>query len=247
MVDASISPAQSGRAAEVENVHWRIHPETFWVVGGVFGSGRSDLMATAAGLQRPARGVVKIFGDETCAIGEEMLVEHRRRIGLVFSNGGRLFNRLTIAENIALPIRYHRNWTEAEAEEPVRAILELTELLPFATQTPGMLSPNWQQRAALARALILQPEVLLLDKPLLGLDFRHQRWTLDFLSRLSAGGALYDGKKVTIVATTDNLQAWRAVGQQFALLKGKRWKELGGRAGLEASGALLNDVWADDI
>ena len=248
MVDAAIAPAQAGCAVEVESVNWRILPETFWVIGGVFGSGRSDLLATAAGLQRPARGLVKIFGHETFTLGEELLIEHRRRIGLVFSNGGRLFHRLTIAENIALPIRYHQNWTEAEAEQPVREILELTDLTAFATQIPGALSPSWQQRAALARALVLKPEILLLDKPLSGLDFRHQRWTLDFLSKLSEGCPYYGGKKITIVATADNLQAWRNVGEQFALLQENQWKELGGRTDLEANGeALRHEAWTDEI
>ncbi len=248
MVDAAIFPMQAGGGTEVEKINWRVTPENFWVVAGLYGSGRSDLLATAAGLQRPARGLVKLFGQETFTLKEEMLVEHRRRIGLVFSAGGRLFNRLTTAENIALPIRYHQNWTEAEAEESVRTIMELTELTSLAPRIPSALSPNWQQRAALARALVLKPEILLLDKPLSGLDFRHRRWTLDFLSKLSEGSPYYGGKKITIVATTDNLQAWRTVGNQFALLKENRWKELGGRAELEANGeAVREEAWADDI
>jgi ABC-type transporter Mla maintaining outer membrane lipid asymmetry ATPase subunit MlaF len=222
-------------------------PGTFWVVAGWFGTGKSDFLATAAGLQRPEKGVVKIFGHETFTVREEILVEHRRRIGVVFSDGGRLFNRLTVAENIALPLRYHQNWTEADAENSVREVLQLTEMISFAHKIPSALSSNWQQRAALARALILKPEILLLDKPLLGMDARHERWWLDFLIKLSEGSAFYGGKRVTIVATAENLQPWKDVAKQFAVLKNNRWQEIGGRAELDASGELsLNEVWADE-
>lgn len=247
MIDATMAHLQIPGAVEVADVNWRVLPETFWVIAGLFGSGKSDFLATAAGLQRPARGVVKIFGHETFTLKEEMLVEHRRRIGLVFSGGGRLFNRLTIAENVALPLRYHQNLTEADAEKSVREILELMDLIPFAHKIPSLLSPNWQQRAALARALILKPEILLLDKPLLGMDLRHQRWTLDFLTKLSDGSPFYGGKRMTILATADDIAPWKTVARQFAVLKNKQWREIGGRAELDASGELLLDeVWSDE-
>ena len=247
MVDAAIAPARLG-GVEVEGVNWRVFPRNFWVVAGLFGSGKSDFLATAGGLQRPARGCVKLFGHETFTLKEEILVEHRCRIGMVFAHGGRLFNRLTIAENVALPLRYHQNWTEMDAEESVREVLEITELIPYAHQFPSALSPNWQHRAALARALILKPEILLLDKPLTGMDFRHQRWTLDFLAKLSEGSAFPGGKSVTVIATADNIEPWKSVAKQFALLKNNRWQEIGGRAELESSSeALLHEVWTENI
>jgi cell division transport system ATP-binding protein len=247
MIDAAIASLQTNAEVEVEGINWRLSPETFWAIGGWFGSGKSDFLSTAAGLQRPEKGMVKIFGHETFTLKEEILVEHRRRIGVVFSDGGRLFNRLTVAENVALPLRYHQNWVEADVENAVREVLQLTEMISFAHKIPSTFSPNWQQRAALARALILKPEILLLDKPLLGMDARHQRWWLDFLAKLSEGSAFYGGKPITIVATTDNFQPWKDVARQFAMLKKNRWQEIGGRAELDASGeTLLNEIWADE-
>lgn len=256
---SNVSPVPSGRLPETgespvlpdansqTEINWRVLPETFWVIGGGFGVGKSDFLMTTAGLRRPDSGIVKIFGHETFQLKEEVLVEHRRRIGVVFSGGGRLFNRLTIGENVALPPRYHHNWTEAEAEDSVREILQLTEMISYAHKTPSALSPNWRQRAALARALILKPELLLLDKPLLGMDARHQRWWLDFLSKLSEGSAFYGGKRVTVVATTENFQPWKDVARQFAVLRNNRWQEIGGRAELDASNELMqNEVWADE-
>ncbi|MEO6035444.1 MAG: ATP-binding cassette domain-containing protein [Verrucomicrobiota bacterium] len=245
MVDAAIAPVRL-EGVEVEGVNWRVMAGDFWVVAGLFGSGKSDFLATAGGLQRPARGCVKLLGHETFTLDEEKLVEHRRRIGMVFSSSGRLFNRLTIAENVALPVRYHHNWTEAEAEEPVREILEVTGLIPFAQEIPSALSPNWQHRAGLARALVLKPEILLLDKPLTGMDFRHQRWTLEFLAKLSEG--VVGGRPFTIVATADNIEPWKDVAKQFALLKNNRWQEIGGRTELASSSeALLQEVWTENI
>ncbi len=248
MIDAAIAPLQGTRSLEVAGVHWRVQPKTFWVIAGVFGSGKSDFLATAAGLQRPADGCVKLFGNETFTLKEERLVEDRRRIGLVFSGSGRLFNRLTIAENVALPLRYRQNFTEKNAEESVREILELTDLISYAHRIPSTLAPNWQRRAALARALILKPEILLLDKPLLGTDFRHQGWWLDFLAKLSEGCDFYGGKPITIVATAEDFGPWKNVARQFALLKNNRWQEIGGRAELEASGEpLLHEVLTENV
>lgn len=246
MIDAAIMPLQLTGNLETEAFNWRVFPENFWVIGGLFGSGKSDFLATAAGLQRPARGVVKLFGQETFTLKEEILLKQRRRIGLVFSNGGRLFNRLSIAENVALPLRYHQNWTETEAENSVREIMELTDLISFARKIPSALSLSWRQRAALARALILKPEILLLDRPLAGLDLRHQRWTLDFLAKLAEGSAFYGGKKLTILTTAENLEPWKDVARQFAILRNNQWQEIGGRAELEASGESLREVWADE-
>jgi ABC-type transporter Mla maintaining outer membrane lipid asymmetry ATPase subunit MlaF len=247
MIDAVVAPVQSRSEVEVSAINWRVLPESFWVVAGGFGSGKSDFLMTAAGLQRTESGIVKIFGHETFQLKEELLVEHRRRVGVVFSNGGRLFNRLTVAENVALPLRYHHNWAEADAENSVREILQLTDLVPFAHRVPSALSPTWQQRVALARALILRPEILLLDKPLAGMAARHQRWWLDFLVKLSEGSVFYGGKRIVIVATTENFQLWKDVARQFAVLRNNRWQEIGGRAELDASGELLqNEVWADE-
>ena len=247
MAEAAVAPSLEGRV-EVEGINWRVNAGDFWIIGGIFGAGKSDFLSTAAGLQRPAHGLVKLFGGETFTLNESNLIQHRRRIGMVFANGGRLFNRLTVAENVALPLRYHRNWTAVEAEASVRAVLEWTDLIPFAHKIPASLGSSWQFRAALARALILKPEILLLDQPIRGMDVRHQRWTLDFLAKLSEGSAYYEGKPVTIVATTDNLEPWKDVARQFALLKNKRWQEIGGRAELAAGGEdLLQELWAEDI
>ena len=209
----------------VEDVNWSVATGEFWVVAGQEHSGKSDLLMLAAGLMAPAAGSIKLFGKDTENFGEAELAE-RLRVGFVFQNG-QLFNQLTIAENLALPLRYQKNLTEAEASQPVAILLELLELTPLANLTPANVATNWRQRAALARALILQPEVLLLDNPLAGLGARHRQWWLRFLDQLARGHELLTGRPLTLVVAVDDLRPWQHVRRQFALLHEKKFIPLG--------------------
>jgi putative ABC transport system ATP-binding protein len=139
----------------VEDVNWSVAMGEFWVIAGQEHSGRSDLLMLAAGLMSPAAGSYKLFGNDTRNFGEAELAE-RLRVGFVFQ-GGQLFNQLTIAENVALPLQYQKNLASAEALPTARSLLELMELTPLADVTPPNVAANWRQRAALARALILRP------------------------------------------------------------------------------------------
>jgi len=207
-------------ATVAEDVNWTVNPGEFWVVAGSQRSGKTDFLLLTDGLLPPVRGTYRFFNEAMPIFEDERLAE-RLRLGLVF-DGGQLFNHLTIAENVALPLRYHRSVASRDAEPRVQAMLELTELLPFANSTPAAIARNWQKRAGLARALILQPDVLLLDNPLTGLDARHTSWWLGFLDRLS----LRD-QPMTIIATADDLRAWRGHAQRVACLIGKRLLVLG--------------------
>jgi ABC-type transporter Mla maintaining outer membrane lipid asymmetry ATPase subunit MlaF len=134
---------------------------------------------------------------------------------------------LTIAENVALPLRYQKNLAEADVVRPVESLLELLELKPLADVTPANVAANWRQRAALARALILKPEILLLDNPLAGLGARHLQWWLRFLDQLSHGHEQFGGQPMTVVVTADDLRHWRNDRRKFALLRDKRFTPLG--------------------
>ncbi|MEI7534290.1 MAG: ATP-binding cassette domain-containing protein [Verrucomicrobiae bacterium] len=222
---ANISALRDTSLTVVEKVNWSVAAGEFWVVAGQQQSGKSDLLMTAAGLLLPARGSCRVFGCETDSFGEAQLAE-RLRVGFVFA-GGKLFNQLTVAENVALPLRYQKNLSEAEVAENVTALLEIMELTPFANATSANLAANWRQRAALARALILQPELLLLDQPLGGLGARHRQWLLQFLEQLQRGHAWFGSQPLTIVASTDDLRAWRHPQRKFAVLDEKTFSVLG--------------------
>jgi len=224
-------------------VNWSVTAGEFWVVAGPELSGKSDLLMLAAGLMSPVGGSCKLFGRETKDFGEAELAE-RLRVGFVFQDG-QLFNQLTIAENVALPLRYQKNFTAAEAAGEVQMLLGLLELAPLADVTPANVAANWRQRAALARALILKPELLLLDNPLAGLGARHRQWWLRFLDQISRGHALYDGKPVTLVVTADDLRPWQHERRKFALLNKKKFITLGGWNEVEtASHSVVKELLA---
>ena len=222
---ASICTLRDSSLTVVENVNWLVASGEFWVVAGQQQSGKSDLLMTAAGLLLPSNGSCRVFGCETDAFGEAQLDE-RLRVGFVFA-GGKLFSQLTVAENVALPLRYQKNLADAEVLREVETLLEIMELTPFANSTSANLATNWRQRAALARALILKPELLLLDQPLGGLGARHRQWLLHFLEQLQRGHEWFGGRPLTIIASTDDLRAWRNPQRKFTVLDEKAFSVLG--------------------
>jgi ABC-type transporter Mla maintaining outer membrane lipid asymmetry ATPase subunit MlaF len=227
----------------VEDVNWSVAPGEFWVIAGQEHSGKSDLLMLAAGLMLPSSGSYKLFGNDTKNFGEAELAE-RLRAGFVFQ-GGQLFNQLTIAENVALPLRYQKNFTASEVARKTQSLLELMELAPLADVTPANVAANWQRRAALARALMLKPEVLLLDNPQAGLNARHLQWWLRFLDELSRGHEMFGGEAMTLVVTADDLRPWKSGRRKFALLRDKKFIPLGGWNEVESSGdAIVKELLA---
>jgi phospholipid/cholesterol/gamma-HCH transport system ATP-binding protein len=208
-----------------EGVNWTVKVGDYWVVAGLHGAGKSDFLMLAAGLMPPRRGSYRFFG-EAMPIFEEDRLKKRLRLGLVFDTG-QLLNHLTVAENIALPLRYHHNLSQAEAAGAVVELLEGMELVPWARSTPGTLGHSWRKRAGLARALALKPEVLLVDNPLAGLDPRHVHWWLGFLDQLSKGHRLMNGQPVTLVVTTADFRPWEGHARQCAVLRSHGFVALG--------------------
>src|SRR5436190_13127250 len=100
------------------------------------------------GLSSPARGEYSFLG-EPMPIFEEPRLAHRLKLGFVF-DGGQLLGQLTVAENIALPLRYHGSLSGDQIELRVRELLEITELIPWANRTPANVGRSWRQRAGLA-------------------------------------------------------------------------------------------------
>ena len=233
--DADIPRAQvASPIAVVKDVNWSVSRGDFWIIGAQSGAGKTDLLCTAAGLQRPMRGEQSLFGKNTSQMSEEELVQTRLRIALVFTNG-RLFNGLSVAQNIALPLSYHHAFDEKELADRVTAALSRTSLSTWANKRPDQITRNLHQRIGLARALALEPEVLLIDNPLGGVDPRQGRWWLDFLCEAK--------KTMTIIVTTDDFRAWTDVGMQFALLKERHLEIIGGREEVrESKDALVREL-----
>ena len=225
MTDVAVSAMRDPETIVAEGINWTVQAGDYWVVAGLHGAGKSDFLMLTGGLMPPARGRYRFFGEEM-PIFEEARLKQRLRLGLVF-DGGQLFHDLTVAENIALPLRYHQNLNPAAGAAVVGELLELTELTPWAGRRPSALRHSWQKRAGLARALALEPEVLLVDNPLAGLDPQHVHWWLSFLDQLSKGHPLTHGRPVTLVVTAADFRRWRGHARQYAVLSNQGFVVLG--------------------
>jgi phospholipid/cholesterol/gamma-HCH transport system ATP-binding protein len=142
--------------------------ETMTVLGGS-GSGKSVLLKEITGLLKPDMGEVIIESENIVPMDEEEIVHVRRKIGMLFQ-GAALFDSLTVAENIAYPIREHFKHTEGEISEIVSRNLELVGLPDIEDKLPADLSGGMKKRVGLARAMAMEPKILLYDEPTTGLD-----------------------------------------------------------------------------
>ncbi|MGA2139736.1 MAG: ATP-binding cassette domain-containing protein [Verrucomicrobiia bacterium] len=236
LVGVQISHVDAPEVVVVGDVSWRIGGGDFWVVSGRQASGKSSLLLTAAGMNRPMRGTLQILGKDVAGAHEKDRVDWRRRIGYVFGYSGRLFSHLTVAENIALPLEYHGGRNEGEIVARVNELLTLTELRDYAGHMPSRLSLGVQQRVGLARALSSMPgvEVLFLDNPLSTLSPRECRWWLDFLRQLHENRRA-EGKPLTVVASADDFRGWADIADHFAIVGDGHFQVVGGREQLSAS------------
>jgi phospholipid/cholesterol/gamma-HCH transport system ATP-binding protein len=142
--------------------------QTLVILGGS-GSGKSTLLRMMIGNERCDAGDIIVFGESLTAMTPRELDEYRKSIGVLFQSGA-LFNSMTVAENVALPLREHGNLSEQTIEIIVKMKLEQVGLRQHADKMPAMLSGGMKKRAGLARAIALDPKILFYDEPSAGLD-----------------------------------------------------------------------------
>ena len=142
--------------------------ETLVILGGS-GSGKSTLLRAMVGLEKPSSGEIWIKGKNIAQIPPAERNEIRKKLGMSFQ-GGALFGSMTVGENVALPLREHTQLKEPTIQIVVRLKLEQVGLAGFEDSMPSQLSGGMKKRAAVARAMAMDPEILFFDEPSAGLD-----------------------------------------------------------------------------
>jgi phospholipid/cholesterol/gamma-HCH transport system ATP-binding protein len=142
--------------------------ESVVIVGGS-GTGKSVTLKHIIGLLKPERGQILINGQDICCLGTRDMNDIRRHFGMSFQEGA-LFDSMSVRENIAFPLRRHTKMTEKEIRARVAECLEQVHLPNVETKRPSELSGGMRRRVGFARAIALQPEILLFDEPTTGLD-----------------------------------------------------------------------------
>ena len=189
--------------------------EVVSLVGGS-GSGKTTLLRQMVGLLEPAEGEVRLFGEPLFAGSREAQKLRRRRFAMCFQQGA-LFSAFNVFENIAFPLREARVATEDEIRELVGLKLQMVELQPeHARLMPAELSGGMIKRVALARALALEPELLLLDEPTAGLDPTRSASFVSLIKDLQRQLGL------TVVLVTHDLDTLAALSSRVAVLAQKR-------------------------
>jgi phospholipid/cholesterol/gamma-HCH transport system ATP-binding protein len=205
-----------GPAVVHDDVSLTVHKDEVFAIAGGNGSGKSVLMREMILLQEPSAGTIQIFDQDIRSMDDDTVAALRRRCGVLFQHGA-LFSSLTVTENVAVPLREHTRLSQTLIQE--LALLKIASTgFPMASVTkyPNELSGGMRRRAALARAMALDPELLFLDEPTSGLD------------PISAAGfdeliqQLREWFRLTIVIITHDLDSlWRIADRVAVLGNGK--------------------------
>jgi phospholipid/cholesterol/gamma-HCH transport system ATP-binding protein len=198
------------------NVSFSVAAGTLVALIGGSGSGKSVLLREMIGLLRPDAGTVRVLGTDMWAASEAEVAAVRRQIGVLFQDGA-LWSSLTVAQNVAAPLREHLHLSPRLVRAQVRLRLAQAGLpLSAATKLPSELSGGMRKRAALARALALEPQVLFLDEPTSGLDPITAR-AFDAMVR-----SLVDDLGITVFIVTHDLDTLLgAVDRVIVLAQGR--------------------------
>ncbi|WP_037572206.1 ABC transporter ATP-binding protein [Phaeacidiphilus oryzae] len=192
------------------------------VLLGPSGTGKSVFLKTLVGLLRPDAGSVQVAGTDITRLREHQLYEVRKRFGVLFQDGA-LFGSMNLYDNIAFPLREHTRRSESQIRRAVMEKMEMVGLVGAERKLPGQISGGMRKRAGLARALMLDPEIVLFDEPDSGLD----PVRVTFLNQLIVDLNAQTG--ATFLVVTHDIASARALPDNIGLLFNRRLVVFGSR------------------
>ena len=210
-IDVSHLVTHYGERKILDDVNVQARQGEIMVIMGGSGSGKSTLLRHLLGLHRPTSGSIKLLGKDITKLSADEMYDLRKNMGVAFQ-GGALFNSMTVGENVALPLREHTRLDENTIRIMSRIKLEVVNLAGFENLMPAELSGGMIKRAALARAIVMDPRLLFFDEPSAGLDPVVSA-ELDELILL-----LRDVMNMTIVVVTHELESAFKIADRITVL-----------------------------
>jgi phospholipid/cholesterol/gamma-HCH transport system ATP-binding protein len=211
VIDVQGLEAYYGRRRILHGIDFRVMAGEIRVIMGGSGSGKSTLLRHLLGLQRPVRGTVRLLGADIAHITTAEQLALRRQMGVSFQ-GGALFTSMTVGENVALPLREHTGLDENTIRIMSRLKLEVVNLGGFGELMPSQLSGGMVKRAALARAIVMDPKLLFFDEPSAGLDPVVSAELDELILQLR------DAMRMTIVVVTHELESAFKIADTITVL-----------------------------
>ncbi len=216
-----------GANAILDDISFDVPAATAFCLLGRSGTGKSVTLRHIVGLVRPDSGRVFVQDQDITDLAGRALADVRKHMGFLFQ-GAALFDSMSVGENVAFPMRRHTDWSQATIRERAQQKLADVGLDKEFDKMPGDLSGGMRKRAGLARAMALDPKILLVDEPSAGLDPITAREIDELLVKTKAGGT-------TLVVVTHNIPSARVIGDAFGVLHEGRMLASGTLETLEAS------------
>ena len=210
-IDVSHLMTHYGSRKILDDISFQTRLGEIMVIMGGSGSGKSTLLRHLLGLQRPTSGSIKLLGKDITLLSADEMYDLRKNMGVAFQSGA-LFNSMTVGENIELPLREHTRLDENTIRIMSRMKLEVVNLAGFENLMPSELSGGMIKRAALARAIVMDPRLLFFDEPSAGLDPVVSA-ELDELILM-----LRDAMNMTIVVVTHELYSAFKIADRITVL-----------------------------
>ena len=211
VIEVAHLDASYGARQILFDVNLDIHDGEIMVIIGRSGSGKSTLLRHMVGLERAATGAVRLFGKDIARLGADEMLDLRRRIGVSFQ-GGAMLSSLSVAENIKLPLRELTRLDDRTMDIMARLKLEVTNLSGFGDLMPSELSGGMLKRAAVARAIVMDPALLFFDEPSAGLAPVVASALDDLILRLR------EAMEMTVVVVTHDIESAFKIADRITVL-----------------------------